>query len=297
LAERSFDPEDYARTVLGIPGGVKNRVFPGYMIDPAFTPDLPRFTPPHPEDGATFEPFGATRLGVSPDDARAIRGRFRARGNSPWTYLHLWDLALAAADNVGIVLRVPSDWLFSVERPIVGVQRVVVPGSRTLTSAEILHTIEGTYLPYGGLIVVDATDAHGKNIARELRRAGYPVEPFVFNERDQRRVIRKDAAILHTRELLTEGMALRYDAAGEPMQDADGVPVFDRSQPYGVLRLPREWTRTRDQLAVLRVDDDKQRKDEAMTILMGCDTAYRARRSRSRRATTQRFAVFAGGRR
>lgn len=300
LAERSFDAEDYARTVLGQLGGVKGRLFPGYMVEPAFTKELPRFTPPHPEDGAMFEAgpeIANVRRGAEDMDERRARGRWKPRGSSPWTYIHLWDIAIAVADNVGLVLRVPADWRFSVENPIVGVRRVVIPGSRTLTSAEILHTIEETYLPYGGQIVVDATDAHGKNIHRELRRAGFPVEAFIFNERDGRKVIRKESAILHTRELLTEGMVLTRDAAGEPMHDPDGVPSFDRTQPYGVIRLPRDWTRTRDQLAVLKEDDGKQRKDEAMALLMGGDTAYRARRSRTRQVTNQRFAVFGGTRR
>lgn len=285
LAERTFSEEDYKRTVLGELGGVRGRIFPSWMVDPAFTRDLPRFTPPAPDDGATFSQEGTTR------------SRFRSAGTSRWTYIHLWDLAIAAADNVGLVLRLPADLQFSVENPVIGVRRVVVPGSRTLTSAEIIHTIEEVYLPYGGQIAVDATDAHGKNIARELRRAGYPVEEFVFNERDSRRVIRKEAAIHHARELLTEGMEPVLDAAGEQVLDADGVPVFSHSKPYGAIRLPRDWTRTRDQLAVLRVDDDRQRKDEAMAFLMGCDIAYRLRRSRTRKAAPARLAVFAGARR
>jgi hypothetical protein len=229
---------------------------------------------------------------------------WKPRGTSVWTYLHLWDLALAAAANVGMVLRLPADWLFGwsikdgirVLRPIEGVQMKIVPGSRTLTSAEIIHTIEETYLPYGGLIVVDTTDAHGKNIYRELRRAGYPVEDFTFNERDERRVIRKETAIENTRAVLTEGMVLLRDGAGEPRHDPDGIPLFDRDQPYGALRLPSTWTKARDQLSLLRIDDNRQTKDAAMTILMGCDVAYRNRRARTRRNTHQRFAVFAGGR-
>ncbi len=302
LAERTMDEEDYKRTVLGQAGGVRGRLFPSYMVEPAFTRDIPRFTPPHPEDGATFEEtqpasWTAPRRRTDEPEILRPRGRFRPRGQSPYTYLHLWDLAIAVADNVGQVWRLPADFEFSVAKPIIGVKRVVIPGSRTLTSAEIIHTIEETYLPYGGLIVLDATDAHGKNIARELRKAGYPVEEFVFNERDGRRVIRKDAAIIATRELLTEGMDVLRDSAGEQMTDADGVPMFNRDTPYGAVRLPRDWTRTRDQVAVLRVDDDKQRKDEAMVVLMGCHTAYKLRRSRTRRAAPQRLAVFAGGRR
>lgn len=305
LAERTMDAEDFARVILGIPGGVRDRVFPSYMVDPAFRNDLPRFTPPHPEDGAAFEAIAAPAQvwrgrGSVLRTVRAIeaepRGRWRPKGSSPWTYLHCWDLALAVADNVGTVWRVPVDWRFDVDHPIVGVSRTTIPGSRTLTSAEIVHTIESTYLLYGGLIVVDATDAHGKNIARELKRAGYPVEVFVFNERDQRRVIRKDAAILNTRTLLTEGMKFERDGAGEVVKDALGVPKFDPEVPYGVIRIPPSWTRTRDQLSVLRVDDDKQRKDEAMTVLMAGDVAYRTRRSRTRQAAHSRFAPFAGRR-
>lgn len=287
LAERTMDEEDYKRVVLGEMGGVKGRVFPAYMVDPAFTRDLPRYTPPHPDDGATFDP-----------EPSASRSRWKPIGSSPYFYIHLWDLAIAAADNAGQVWRLPADFRFGVDNPIAGVKRAIVPGSRTLTSDEIISTIVGTYLPYGGLIVVDATDAHGKDIYRRLRQAGYPVEDFVFNERDRDKgVIRKEQAIIHARELLTEGMVASRNSAGEQMIDADGVPIFDRTQPYGAVRLPREWTRTRDQIAVLRVDDDKQRKDEAMAFLMGCDTAYRLRRTRTRQVGPQRLAVFAGGRR
>lgn len=288
-AERQFDDEDYQRSVMGQPGGVKGRLFPSFLIDPIFSNELQRFTAPHPEDGGSFSGEGR---------------RWTQPGESPWTYLHVWDLAIAAADNIGIVFRIPRDWKFGWSgvgderdlRPITGVKFVEVPGSRTLTSAEIQHTIEETFLPYGGRIVLDTTDAHGKNIYRELRRAGYPVDDFTFNERDSRKVLRKDAAIHHTRLLLTEGMDLKRDKAGEITTDIEGVPVFDRSLPYGVLRLPRSWTKVRDQLSILRPDDEKQRKDAAMVVLMGCSTAYRTRRGRTRQVSTHRLPVFAGRR-
>lgn len=288
-AERQFDDEDYQRSVMGTPGGTKGRLFPSFLIDPIFANDLPRFTPPHPMDGGSFSGEGR---------------RWTAPGESPWTYIHVWDLAIAAADNIGIVFRIPRDWSFGYAGagedrkfvPIEGVRFVEVPGSRTLTSAEITHTIEETFLPYGGRIVLDTTDAHGKNIYRELRRAGYPVDDFTFNERDSRKVLKKDAAIHHTRLLLTEGMDLKRDKAGEITTDDEGVPIFDRSQSYGVLRLPRSWNKVRDQLAILRPDDDKQRKDAAMVVLMGCSTAYRTRRGRTRLVSTQRLPVFAGRR-
>lgn len=312
LAERNFDPEDYARTVLGIPGGVKGRLLPSFMLDPIFDNDLPHFTPPHPNDGVTFEARPAAvrpttvrrnRRTGDDDPPPALRGRFRptSASGSPYTYLHVWDVAIAAAANVGHVYRLPADWRFGwkslpdgqrVLVPIEGVRHVEIPGSRTLTTAEIIHTIEATYLPYGGRIVVDTTDAHGKSIFRELRRAGYPVDDFTFNERDIRRVIRKDAAIHNTRLLLTEGMVPLRDKTGETVQDKDGVPAFDRTVPYGVLRLPRTWRKARDQLSVLRIDDDKQTKDEAMVVLMGADIAYRTRRARTRQVTSQRMVVF-----
>ena len=306
LAGRAFDDEDYKRSVLGQIGGVKGRLIPSYMVDPAFTRALPRETPPHPEDGALFiaQPAPANRPRRESRDPRVLedspevaRGRFADRGTSPWMYIHAWDVAIAAADNVGLTFRLPMDYLFSVEKPLTGVRRVVIPGSRTLQTSEIVSTIKREYLPYGGLIVIDTTDAHGKSIARELKSQGYPVEEFTFNGRDGKGVIRKESAILHTRDLLTEGMATVTDAAGEPLLDGDGVPVFDREKPYGAIRCPKDWVRTRDQLAVLRIDDDKQRKDEAMAFLEACDTAYRLRRSRTRQVTHQRFAVFAGARR
>jgi hypothetical protein len=291
---------------MGTLGGVKGRLFPSFLIAPIFTNELPRFTPPVPGDGGSFvtaEARPEPRRYRDDQEERAVpRARWTQPGESPWVYLHVWDLAIAAADNIGIVARIPRDWRFGWSdvagvrtlRPIEGVKFVEIPGSRTLTSAEIQHTIEETFLPYGGRIVLDTTDAHGKNIYRELRRAGYPVDDFTFNERDQRRVIRKDAAIHHTRVLLTEGMNLQRDKAGEILTDAEGVPIFDRSLGYGVLRLPRAWTKPRDQLSILRPDDERQRKDAAMVVLMLCSEAYRHRRARTRVNQTQHLAVFAG---
>lgn len=309
-AERQFDQEDYDRSVLGIPGGVKGRLFPSFMVDPIYSDSaLPRFTPPGPLDGGRFEakpvelpvPMRRRRYLDDEDDApRPVRGKWMPNGDSAWTYMHIWDLALAAAANVGYVIRAPADWRFGwVDKdgarllvPLVGVKRVEIPGSRTLTSAEIVHTIEETFLPYGGRIVLDTTDAHGKNIHRELRRAGYPVDEFTFNSRDQRNMLLKDAALESARAIMTEGMSLVRDSAGEPKHDADGVPVYDRETPFGVLRLPRDWQKGRDQLSILRIDDDKQTKDEAMVVLMACHTALRARRARTRQATSQRLVVF-----
>lgn len=314
-AERQFDEEDYARSVLGIAGGVKGRLFPSAWVDPIFSDRaLAKFTPPGDQDGASFEqePVHSPppRSRRYPDDVEpvATRGRWRPSGQSTWTYMHIWDLAIAAAANVGYVIRVPADWRFGwLEEngarrlvPLLGVRRVEVPGSQTLTSAEIIHTIEETYLPYGGRITVDTTDAHGKNIYRELRRAGYPVDDFTFNERlKPDGMIRKDAAIHNTRLLLTEGAKELRDAKGERILDAQGVPIFApySDHPFGVLRLPPSWQKGRDQLSILRPDDDKQTKDEAMVILMACDTAYRTRRARTRQVKSQKFAVFGGGRR
>ena len=123
-AERTFDEEDYKRSVLGQIGGVRGRLFPSFMVEPAFTRDLPRFTPPHPEDGATFE-AEPERHAVQRDHHRQPfdeeppkpRGRFRPKGQSPHTYLHLWDIAIARDDNVGQVWRLPVDFEFSVDEP------------------------------------------------------------------------------------------------------------------------------------------------------------------------------------
>lgn len=309
-AERNLDPEDFSRTVLGIPGGAKGRLFPPYMIAPAFVKDMPRFQAPHALDGVSFtteivHPAELRRR--DPDEEPASsRGKFLPRiAGSPFTYLHLWDLAIAAAENVGIVFRLPADWDFGwkvkdgarILVPIEGVKLVIIPGSRTLTDDEIIHSIEETFLPYGGLIVVDSTDAHGKNVHRKLRRAGYPTEGFGFNDRDSRGVIRKEAAIGQMRDLLTEGMSFQRDPTGEIRFDPDGAPIYDREVPYGVIRMPVAWQKVSDQLATLKVDNSRQTKDAAMAALMGGSVAYRTRRARTRRAPTSRFAMFAGARR
>ena len=238
-----------------------------------FDNNLPRFTPPVAGDGY---------MGTSPEV-------------SPYTYLHLWDLAIAAAENVGIVLRIPKSWKFGPGAPIIGVRMVVVPGSRTLTSAEIVHTIEETFLPYGGHIAVDTTDAHGKNIHRELRGAGYPVEDFDFHERvPPKKQLRKDRGISRLRALLGDGLAMALDRHGEPLIGVDDVVKLDLSKPFGAIHLPKEWKKVRDQISLLRPDDQRQRKDAAMSLLMGGDIAAGRRRAWSRPNTASPFVVYAG---
>ena len=289
-AMRTMDPEDLARTVLGIEGGVKNRLIPTFLVSNLFDSALPRFTAPVPGDG-----YGKQEV------------------VSPWVYLHLWDLAIAAAENVGITLRLPSNWLVSAATPAIGVKLTIIPGSRTLTSAEIIHTIEETFLPYGGRIVCDTTDAHGINIYRELRKAGYPVEDFTFNERVGGRIksrssairgpdlsmIRKDRAINAALKLLGDGLGFELNKVGRPILDADAVAKLDLSKPFGALRLPASWQKVRDQLALLRPDNERQRKDAAMAFLMGADVIDRRRLNSVKPAVAKpgSFAVFAGGHR
>lgn len=272
-AARNMSEEDYNRTILGVEGGVRDRIFPNFLVDRMFANNLPRFTPPVGGDGFRSQ---------SPDD-------------SPWTYLHLWDLAIAAAENVGIVLRIPKSWQFGPEHPIVGVRMVIVPGSRTLTSAEIVHTIEETFLPYGGMIAVDTTDAHGKNIHRELRNAGYPAEDFDFHERvPPKKQLRKDRGISRLRAVMGDGLAVAVGKDGEPLFGADDVVKLDLSKPFGAIHLPKEWKKVRDQVSLLRPDDQRQRKDAAMSLLMGGDIAYGRRKSFLRSNVATPFVVFAG---
>ncbi len=263
-AARNLDPEDYARAVLGVPGGVKGRVFPSLVIDPVFRSDLPRFRPPDRHD--------------PPERA----------------YVHTWDLAMSEADNVGVVLEVPAGWRFSHTDPILGASLRVIPGSRTLTDDELVHAIESDYLVYGGRVVVDATDAHGKNIHRTLRRMGIPCQEWVANERDRRNVRRKDESIRNARAILTEGMVFLRDKTGEVVLDDDGVPRFDPALPFGALRLPAAWSIVHDQLSILREEDERQRKDAAMALVQGLDFLYRIRRAKTHQDTPLRFAVFAG---
>lgn len=253
-AARNLDPEDYARAILGVPGGQKGRLIPSFLLDPAFRSELPRFQPPD-----TSEP-------------------------AKYAYLHSWDLALSQADNVGFVFRVPADWRFSVENPVVGVEMVVIPGSRTLTDDELIHAIMKNFLAYRGRVVVDATDAHGKNIHRLLRRQEVPCEGWVANERDTRGVRRKDTAISRLRDLMSEGMVLERDRANEIVYDEEGVPRYDRTKPYGAIVMPAAWTLARDQLAVLREDNEKQRKDAAMAVIQAADSLFRIRRAKTHRA-------------
>lgn len=265
-ALRNLDQEDYDRSVLGIPGGVKGRMFPSWLIEPVFDPKLPTWQAP---DKST------------------------ENGVEKFTYLHVWDLAIAAADNVGMVIRVPFDYRFSVENPLVGVSLKVIPGSRTLVDAEIEYAIEETFLPYGGTIYVDTTDAHGMNIQRSLRQKGLPIHPFDFKSIELH-VTRKAKGLKALRALFSEGIAPENDA-GDVVRDLDGLVAFDLGKRYGAIRLPSKWALVKDQLAVLKPppDDLKQKKDAAMTTLMACEVAYRERRSRTRTHTVQQARFFA----
>lgn len=273
-ALRTMDKEDVERAIYGRFGGSKGRVFPDLMLRSMLDASLPTFQPVSTE--------------VDQD------------GKPRYLYVHTWDLALADADNVGITWRVPADWQFSVERPLVGVRMQVIPGSRTLTPGEIKQTILETDLGYGGggEIVLDTTDANGIGISRELRAAGLRVVPFDFHGRDTRGVINKARAIRDAQALLTEGMTAQVDEAGRVVRDDSGVPVLvPSSGAYGAIRVPDSgvWRKLKDQIAVLRPDDDKQRKDAAMSFLEFCWLANKRRRARGSAGANGRFAVFAGG--
>jgi hypothetical protein len=255
-AARNLSDEDYARSVLGRPGGVKNRLLPGALVDHARSHHLPDRTGPVEGDGSAYE-----------------GGRRRDLGKSPWFYLHTWDMAIAEADNVGSIWRFPKDHTFSPANPIVGVHAKFLPGSRTLTDDEILLTIEEAYLPYGGLIYIDTTDAFGKNVARKLRLKGYPARDFDYHDTDPHGDTWKEAGEVALKSLLGE--------AG----DGDA---------YGCIWIPEGWSKHYDQLSVLKPppDDRKQRKDAAMTVMM---MAFVANRLRPRTASKPGRLVFYGG--
>ena len=258
-ALRNLDPEDYARSVLGKPGGVKGRVLPSWLVDPMFDHALPNWQAPD----KTLGPSGAPL----------------------WRYVHLWDVAIASADNIGLTARVPHDWKFDPGNPIVGVSLKVIPGSRTLLDAEIEFAIEETWLPYGGDIWIDTTDAHGKNIYRSLRQRGIPVHEFDFKELDAAGTTRKARGLRAIRTLGSEGIDRERDGAGEVIHDEVGMAAFDLGKPYGSVRFPTGWAKVKDQLATLRPppDDAKQQKDAAMAVLMLCQVCERERRGATRR--------------
>jgi hypothetical protein len=271
-AKRNLTQEDYDRTVRGRPGGMKGRLYPDWLLTNAFRKDLPEKTPPVPGDGCAWDPTTTRRVNAN---------------GSPYTYILLCDLAIADADNVFTMFRFPKDYRFTVASapspggqstggPIIGVRQVVVPGSRTLTDDDILATIEETFLPYGGLIVLDTTDAHGKNVHRLLRQHGFPVREFDFHDRNSRGLTFKEAGEEALRALLAEQTG---DSHLTGNHDEYGVPEIDRTQPFGVIRMPDAWKKHRDQLSVLKPPpgDSKQKKDAAMTVVMMAELAQRLR--------------------
>lgn len=278
VARRNFTPENFSREVMGRPGGMKGRMIPDYLLDNAFNNDLPNRTPPLPGDGTAWDERLKRRVDI---------------GTSPYTYLTLVDTAISEADNVISTYRLPKGFGFSVEQPIEGVCFKIVPGSRTLTDDEIVLTIEETYLLYGGQVWIDTTDAHGINIARTLRNHGIPARDFDFKDRTARGETWKEAGIIALRKFLAEQQipTATETLAGKHEQD---VPEIDRSKPYGVIRIPKTWTKHRDQLSILKPppDDLKQKKDAAMTDVM---LAAVAQRQRPRGPVTpQRLVVFGG---
>lgn len=280
VAERVMDPEDFKRAVLGLAGGVKGRLIPSGLIENCFKNALPQRTAPHEKDG------------VRRDDS----GRCVDIGESPYTYFHLWDIAISQADNVGSVFRLPKDLNFSIARPIEGVCCKFIPGSRTLTDSEIILTIEETFLLYGGQIWIDTSDAHGTNVARELRAKGYPAHDFNFQGRvTPRSPTNKEAGIIALRRFLAEQQDLpSAEQSLSGVHDRDEVPTVDRSKPFGCLKIPATWKKHYDQLSILRPppDDLRQKKDAAMTVVMLAAVAKRARPSG--RIGGQRFVVFGG---
>ena len=268
-AKRNMDEEDYIRGVLGRPGGTRGRALPAWAVDNIFRADLPHWQAPD----KTVDEYG----------------------KPIWQYVHIWDVAIAAADNVGGVVKVPANWQIGPSRPAIGVSLKVLPGSRTLIDREIVHAIEETYLPYGGVIVVDATDAHGKNIVRELRGAGYPVTGFEFQGRTQEGITYKARALRSLKALLTDGLHAIRDEDGAMIDDALGVPILDSDGEFGALRLPADWHLVRDQLSVVKPppEDEKQRKDAAMVVYMLADLLWRRKRAGLAPKVTP-FPIYAG---
>jgi hypothetical protein len=184
-----------------------------------------------------------------------------------------------------MVLRVPAGWKFGPDNPVVGVSMKIIPGSRTLIDDEIEFAIEETWLPYGGDIYLDTSDAHGKNIYRSMRRRSLPVHPFEFKELDIAKTTRKSRGLKAIRTLFAEGIDKERDAAGEPTHDELGLVAYDLGKPYGSMKFPLAWTKPKDQLSILKPPpaDDRQQKDAAMVVLMGAEICERERRGASRR--------------
>jgi hypothetical protein len=59
------------------------------------------------------------------------------------------------------------------------------------------------------------------------------------------------------------------------------------------VQLPATWTLARDQLSVLREEDQRQRKDAAMSLIQGLDVAFRVRRAKTHSDKHTKFVMFA----
>ncbi len=231
----SFDPEAAGRSVEGLSGQSGYGLFPQFAVDNAFTDELPERTAlaDLPQRGAGYKFYQSLDHSAGGDEIP----------------LTTWACPF------------PYDKNTLLERPIIGVEEVLLRSSRTLATPEIIDFAKAGQLRYPiTALMVDATGEAGKLIANELRKLGLPVIPVVYSAKlNERMPPNKDVMLGNLQRLMSLGMNVEID---EETYLVKAWP--EPTGPFGGLRLPSAWKRTKRQLSTLKQFDKKLEQDRAM---------------------------------
>jgi hypothetical protein len=234
----SFDKEAAGRSVEGLSGQAGYGLFPQFAIDNLFTDELPERTPwaELPGGGVGYRAFGSL------------------------------DHAMRGDENVASTWAVPfpHDRDTLLRNPIIGVEEVVLKSSRTLTPDEVVSFAVQWHTRYKHkAIVVDATAEGGLMTYRALRGKGLPVYPMSYNAKISDSLPpNKDLALQYLQRIVAFGIPVVIDENGY----VEAWPKH--AGPFGALRLPAAWRRTRRQLTTYKRFDAKLEQDRAMCQAM-----------------------------
>jgi hypothetical protein len=237
----SIDKQVAQRSVFGKFGEGSGELFPHFVLDNAFTDDLPE---------RTFAPA------TENDWQRFLEN---------YAYWQMFDHALGGDDNVIQTWAVPwPAFKVSIENPIRAHELYRFRSSRSLTHEEqqgYLAERATLYRPRG--VIIDSTAEGGLMAYRSARARGLPVIDCNFAGRAVKFTSNKEFGIQALQRLL--GYGLPFQGSVEGIVSEWPKPAG----PFGLLKFPKAWTRLHRQLATLKRDDAKLRQDEAMTTVMG----------------------------
>lgn len=199
-----------------------------------------------------------------------------------WVPLMSVDHAIAKDRTAAHVIAAPwppFDPNSPTERPylfqhrIEGLALAVQRSSSSMTPDHMERFVDRVYKRYDPLVeVVDATGEGGQMMYRSLRAMGHRVRPCNYTERlVGQKVGNKEYGQSALAKMF--GFGLVNDDGELGWEGLVDLPEPREGVPYGMFRFPRAgagYLRLERQLRTLKVDDDKQQQDEAMTLVQLC---------------------------